>query len=199
MQAFEIDQFVEQLRTGDRQSARQGLRTCLEAGHLEAHYYLASAAAEDGDLSSAQAHLSLLEQAAWSALDARLHSYASMAYRVMLGVASRDCSVYLSLGHLVRAAELGSPDAQSSLAHFYRRGVNGVRKDIVKFEHWIEKAVAHEEPVAAAVVEYVEHCLGQKRSVPQRLIEYLRAIALEDRAVQRLLAKVGAALHLPVK
>jgi hypothetical protein len=43
------------------------------------------------------------------------------------------------------------------------------------------------------VVEYVEHCLGQKRSVPQRLIEYLRPIASEDRAVQRLLARASAA------
>jgi hypothetical protein len=193
VQLFEIDQFVEQLRTGNRQDARQGLRACLEAGHLEAHYYLASAAAEDGDPSSAQAHLSLLEQAAWSSSDARLHSYASMAYRAMLGVASRECSDYLALAHLVRAAELGSPDAQSSLACFYRMGVNGARKDIVQFEHWIEKAVAHDEPVEAAVVEYVEHCLAQKKSVPQRLIEYLRPIASEDPAVQRLLAKASAA------
>ena len=193
MHTSEIDKFVEQLRNGDRQDARQGLRACLEAGHPEAHYFLARAAAEDGDFSSAQAHLSLLEQAAWSSSDARLHSYASMAYRVMLGAASRECSDYMSLAHLVRAAELGSPDAQSSLAHFYRRGLNGARKDIAQFEHWIAKAVAHEEPVDAAVLEYVEHCLGQKRSVPQRLIEYLRTIASEDRAVQRLLARASAA------
>jgi TPR repeat protein len=189
----EIDQFVEQLRSGNRQEARQGLLACLDAGLLDAHYYLASAASEDGDLLVAQAHLSLLEQAAWSTSDSRLHVLASMAYRMMLGSPSRECSDYLSLAHLVRGAELGSPDAQSSLAHFYRRGSNGARKDITQFEHWIEKAVAHEEPAEAAVLEYVEHRLSQKKSVPQKLIEYLLPVAAQDRAVQRLLAKASAA------
>ncbi len=193
MHTSDIDKFVDLLRHGNRHEAKEGLLACVSAGFLDAHYYLASAASEDGDLSNAQLHLSLLEQSAWTTSNARLHSLASIAYRMMLGLPSRECSDYLALAHLVRAAELGAPDAQSSLAHFYRRGTNGAKKDISQFEYWIEKAVAHEQPIEAAVLEYVEHLVAQKKKVPQRSIEYLRSIAADDQAIQRLLAKASAA------
>jgi TPR repeat protein len=193
MEPSKLDDFVEMLRRGDRQEAIAGFLACLKAGDAEAHYYLAEVASEAGEYTAAQAHVFQLEQAAWVSASPTLHILASMAYRMMLGTASRECSDYLSLAHLVRAAELGAPDAQATLAHHYHRGVNGTPRNSSRFEFWIEKATLHDDPNETAVREYVEHLVSKKASVPQRLVEFLRPIALKDRAVHRLLVRIGAA------
>lgn len=90
--------------------------------------------------------------------------------------------------YLVRAAELGSVSSQSLVADHFNYGLNGVSRDVAKFEYW--GTLAARAGDANAVLRLGEYFLTQRKGFDDWLLDAVNALSSTSSPIARFKKKI---------
>ena len=182
----------DRYNNGHQENALSIWRQLGESGYEAGYYKLAQHAFLIGNRVDLDFHMRRLE-----ALAARGDPGACfscfMGYRA--GWNGRGFSVDGPIGtnFLRRAAELGSPYAQYTLAQELRSGANGQTKDEAGYLYWIEKAI--ESGSEEAVYAHITYLDTKGQPIPADLLANLDILAADYPNARKLRDKLKRAMR----
>ena len=182
------DKAVECDLAGDHQTATKLFETAARSGFPPAHLELAIRARTEGNQDEVRSNLRSIEQLAETG-DTLALFVAYMAYQNWLGEQDVNEQDRIANDYLKRAAELGEPEAQGTLAENYRAGLNGLCENLPLYEYWVQKAIDSGDQ--DSIYSFVEYLLDNKRPVPAELRHKLAETAEHMNVAAKLLARVA--------
>lgn len=183
----EFDDAVANYKQGNVDDALTVFRRLADLHYVDAYTELASHEYSRGNDEGVRPWLAKMEAVAAEG-DAVMCFDCYLAYRFgwrQVEFLSRN---KIANDYLRRAAELGVPFAQYTLAKEHLSGSNDLIQDERLYLHWIAKAIENRND--DAIYDHVEYLFERGQPVPDDLLAHLSALAREWPNAAKLLAKV---------